>query len=251
MIESDVIADLVRAVREADRLFESSGGGSRDWVRDQFLPQLESVGLVVQRISAQQTSNVRLPPSVWYRPNLCIDGNKWCAFYGENIQEGCAGFGDSPAEAMADFDAEWVRELGEETQSKGAARTKADTATSRYVVSKKGGTVFDNETKLTWQREVPDKEYTHAEALAYAKQFRLDGHDTWRLPTIEELSTIVDFTKFKPAIDTNAFPGTPSEWFWSSSPSANSTSYAWVVNFYLGNTGNSSTTNACRVRCVR
>ena len=46
-------------------------------------------------------------PSVLYRPSLSMDGNKWCALYGENIVEGCAGFGDSPADAMWDFDKNW------------------------------------------------------------------------------------------------------------------------------------------------
>lgn len=50
-------------------------------------------------------------PSVLYRPSLSIDGNKWCALYGENLQDGVAGFGDSPEEAMKAFDAEWREKL--------------------------------------------------------------------------------------------------------------------------------------------
>jgi len=47
-------------------------------------------------------------PSVMFRPKLFIDGNQWCALYGENLQEGVAGFGDSPAKAMHDFDKNWL-----------------------------------------------------------------------------------------------------------------------------------------------
>ena len=36
------------------------------------------------------------------------DGDQWCALYGENLQEGVAGFGRTPAEAMADFDQAWT-----------------------------------------------------------------------------------------------------------------------------------------------
>jgi hypothetical protein len=43
-------------------------------------------------------------PHVRLRPSLSIDGNKWCALYGENLQDGVAGFGASPAEALYDFD---------------------------------------------------------------------------------------------------------------------------------------------------
>ena len=46
-------------------------------------------------------------PSAIYRPTIGRDGNLWCALYGENLQEGVAGFGNSPAQAMHDFDRNW------------------------------------------------------------------------------------------------------------------------------------------------
>ena len=49
-------------------------------------------------------------PSVLFRPKLSMDGNQWCALYGDNLQDGCAGFGDSPDKAMLAFDAEWAKE---------------------------------------------------------------------------------------------------------------------------------------------
>lgn len=45
--------------------------------------------------------------SVLYRPALSIEGGQWCALYGDNLNDGVAGFGDSPADAMADFDKAW------------------------------------------------------------------------------------------------------------------------------------------------
>ncbi|MDH2239101.1 hypothetical protein N5K27_22590 [Pigmentiphaga sp. GD03639] len=50
-------------------------------------------------------------PSVLYRPSLSIDGDQWCALYGADLQSGVAGFGDSPAAAIAAFDTEWVKPL--------------------------------------------------------------------------------------------------------------------------------------------
>lgn len=50
-------------------------------------------------------------PSVMYRPALSIDGNMWCALYGANLQDGVAGFGASPAEAMEDFNRNWFAQL--------------------------------------------------------------------------------------------------------------------------------------------
>lgn len=49
-------------------------------------------------------------PSVLYRPRLFLDGDKHCALYGDDIMSGCAGFGSTPDEAMADFDANWKRQ---------------------------------------------------------------------------------------------------------------------------------------------
>lgn len=50
------------------------------------------------------------PSAVW-RPKLYIDGNKWCALYGDNLQDGVAGFGQSPADAIWDFDRAWHAKL--------------------------------------------------------------------------------------------------------------------------------------------
>jgi hypothetical protein len=49
--------------------------------------------------------------SFMLRPRLSIDGNQWCALYGENLQDGVAGFGDSPEAAYDAFDKAWVAKL--------------------------------------------------------------------------------------------------------------------------------------------
>jgi hypothetical protein len=49
--------------------------------------------------------------SAIYRPKLSIDGNQWCALYGDNLQDGVAGFGDSPELAMVDFNKNWYAKL--------------------------------------------------------------------------------------------------------------------------------------------
>ena len=48
-------------------------------------------------------------PFITLQPHtrIFIDGNQWCALYGENLQDGTAGFGDSPDAAMRDFDKNW------------------------------------------------------------------------------------------------------------------------------------------------
>ena len=59
------------------------------------------------------------------RPKIFIDGNQWCALYGDNLHEGVAGFGDSPAKAMWDFDRAWNKDLPHNNELDGLP-TKGD-----------------------------------------------------------------------------------------------------------------------------
>lgn len=52
----------------------------------------------------------RLRPFMLLRPQMFLDGNQWCALYGENLQHGVAGFGDTPDAASKDFDRQWKGE---------------------------------------------------------------------------------------------------------------------------------------------
>ncbi|WP_372380268.1 DUF1566 domain-containing protein [Xanthomonas sp. NCPPB 1062] len=47
----------------------------------------------------------------------------------------------------------------------------------------------------------------------------------------------MDLTRHAPAIDTDAFPGFPSEWFWTSDLCAWSSASAWSVHFDYGDVG--------------
>lgn len=37
------------------------------------------------------------------KPKVSIDGNQWCVLYGENLQDGIAGFGDTLHKAILNF----------------------------------------------------------------------------------------------------------------------------------------------------
>ena len=57
-------------------------------------------------------------PFTVYRPRLFIDGDQWCALYGDNIQDGVAGFGASPQKAVEDFNRNWNNELPQEERNR-------------------------------------------------------------------------------------------------------------------------------------
>ena len=93
---------------------------------------------------------------------------------------------------------------------------------------------------------------TWVEAKAYCASLALGGLSGWRLPAVTELSTIVDFTVTSGAtIDATAFPNTPADDFWTSSPSAGYSGYEWVVSFIDGALYSPDVDVNDRVRCVR
>lgn len=71
------------------------------------------------------------------------------------------------------------------------------------------GTVLDEQTGLIWTK-VP-VECTYKQAKAKASECRVGGHDDWRLPTIKELYSLMDFrggtglSPKRPYIDTTYF----------------------------------------------
>ncbi|KPA09674.1 caspase [Candidatus Magnetomorum sp. HK-1] len=113
------------------------------------------------------------------------------------------------------------------------------------------GTVSDKSTCLMWQKNAPGHQMTWKEALVYCKKLTLAGQSDWRLPSVEELRSIVDYSKYKPAIDSQIFPNTMSAFYWSSTSNANYTGYAWGVHFNYGYGNGNAKSSSYYVRAVR
>jgi hypothetical protein len=121
----------------------------------------------------------------------------------------------------------------------------------RYTVA--NGTVYDSKTKLTWQQAVSSTTYSELDAVTYCAGLGAQlGGSGWRLPTIKELVSIVDYSRSAPAIDPTAFPSTPSGRFWSSTTAVGTTpASAWTLEA-AGNLTPLPTTGPTNyVRCVR
>ncbi len=146
------------------------------------------------------------------------------------------------------------------------------------------GTVTDVQTHLQWMRCAlgqtwngetctgEAKTYQWEPALGAAKvvnyQGGYAGYRDWRMPNREELLSLVycssgspeiwnstgnscqgDYAR--PTIDATAFPQTPASHFWSASPYAGDSDYAWYVYFNFGYVNWYYRSGAFHVRLVR
>ena len=112
----------------------------------------------------------------------------------------------------------------------------------------------DSVTQLYWQKSYAQSK-TWQGALEYCENLTLGGYSDWRLPDHNELSSIADYNRTDPAVNTTYFTmptsGTGYK-FWTSTTKS-SASAAYEIDFktgawpYLGG----SKTNKNYVRCVR
>ncbi len=121
----------------------------------------------------------------------------------------------------------------------------------RFTVAGTGSaaTVHDALTDLTWQRDITANAKATWDAAAGLCQALAGG--AWRVPNIAELQTIVDRQHVAPAIDAAAFPGTPSDWFWTSTTWQAKPDEGWFVQFGGGGSNHYPKTDVHRVRCVK
>jgi hypothetical protein len=125
-------------------------------------------------------------------------------------------------------------------------------AGARFKVA--DGLVTDASTGLIWQQAVPTDPINWPGAKTYCQM----AGAGFRLPSVKELQSIVDYAPANPGagpvIDSTAFPATPSAGFWTSSPVSGSASVVWTVKFDNGDTagnGITAATDLKQVRCVR
>ncbi len=131
---------------------------------------------------------------------------------------------------------------------------------ARFIISEDGTEVTDNKTGLIWRRcaegmtasvdgctGIPGV-YNLEEALTLAKSEAKATRQAWRLPKVEELSSIVDMSRRDPSIDTDVFPGTPGSAFFTASPDG---ALSWFVSFYVGKVYSEYSAIPSHVRLVR
>ncbi|MBK9443999.1 MAG: DUF1566 domain-containing protein [Comamonadaceae bacterium] len=140
-------------------------------------------------------------------------------------------------------------------------------AAAPFTVSA-NGTVLDSSTSLVWdQCSYGRSGSTCAAGTAFygnwagalnaavaANAANYKGFSDWRVPNLKELESLAKldiYTVGVPEIDTAAFPGTPADWFWSSTSYTPDPGGAWSVYFGGGNTSGNYNASTSFVRLVR
>ena len=126
-----------------------------------------------------------------------------------------------------------------------------------YLVDNEDGTITDPNTGLMWQKGTAPGTYTWEQALAYANNLTLAGRSDWRLPNINELHTLVDYSRGEPAVFQPFANDTVvgSNIYWSSTSVASQTTGAQnakgITLGAWGDVASNAKSNLRHVRAVR
>ena len=113
--------------------------------------------------------------------------------------------------------------------------------------------VKDTNTNLLWEDtpHVRETKITYPRAKIYCSELHLGGFQDWRLPTIHELLTIIDYRRTSPAL-LKAFNYVEDEsFYWSQTVVADESDAFWGVNFKRGASSKASEYYDRYARCVR
>jgi len=112
--------------------------------------------------------------------------------------------------------------------------------------------IYDTSTSLLWQDAYANDEFslTYKEAQDYCADLVVEEYKDFRLPTLNELQSIIDYKNYKPAI-IKGFRHVGNETYWTTTPYANDYDYVWTINFKKGARDVKAKHYDRNVRCVQ
>jgi len=102
--------------------------------------------------------------------------------------------------------------------------------------------------KLEWSHTLCNGERVNFKKAEEAIESLGEG---WRIPTRQELESILDLSSYDPAVDKDRFPDTKSTWHWTSTKCAWDSSAVWIVHFNYGHVLSHDRNDYACVRAVR
>lgn len=121
--------------------------------------------------------------------------------------------------------------------------------TDNRFIDNKDGTITDTKTKKMWQKEGSEERTNWEDAKIYCERSEDGGHKDWRLPTREELESILDLERHNIAI--NPIFKCEEAGYWTFTTLIGSTDDAWVVALCDGSIGVGYKASEYFVRAVR
>jgi len=111
--------------------------------------------------------------------------------------------------------------------------------------------VLDRETGLVWEQS-PSTSTFWANAQTHCNKLTVGNRLGWRLPTLQELASLVDRSQSNPALPAgHPFSNVQSDLYWSATTLAINASAAWDVVFVDGGVGGQDKSSTHFVWCVR
>ncbi len=152
--------------------------------------------------------------------------------------------------------------IGENTSTKLSFKLKRALITQSKVAEKikqsrwkrSNNVVIDTKLGLMWQDNRAAKSVTRTWKFAqrYCKNLSMGGYSDWRLPTYDELLSIVDYDRYDPAIMPSFQNVAKEDYYWSSSDYVPESEFAWFVDLNSGYGAHThSKSSKLSVRCVR
>lgn len=106
---------------------------------------------------------------------------------------------------------------------------------ARFSLNPGYDTITDNWSKLTWARSPLAIRRTWNQATTYISGLSLGGKSDWRMPTKEELLTVVDITQQNPALPVgHPFLDVQNSLYWTSSLFSGYDTTYYYINLYTG-----------------
>lgn len=120
-----------------------------------------------------------------------------------------------------------------------------------FIITAYTNTFKDKNTDLIWQTNPSTSNYTWQEAKNHCDNLKYNYKNDWRLPNIDELMSLTDKTKYKPAITTKKIKIKTDDWYWTSSSLVSDPKGAWYVYFKYGSGYWDGKGNKYYALCVR
>ena len=122
----------------------------------------------------------------------------------------------------------------------------------RFVPVMGGAAVLDKETGLVWEQSPQTTTNQWSGARLECASRTVAGRSGWRLPSVNELASLIDTTNTNPALPTDhPFSNVWSSRYWSATASADIPTLAWNVHFGDGEVASYLKSSFLFVWCVR